>query len=400
MIISPDVPAELQQQLQRPPRWRATAPAELPRVRRDVRDHLMTSQFIAKTIEKYHHQVATTDPLWFREAPQRDDQLDLDVLRMLDFEADLLGGAPLYQVDPDMTLMALNLAADTPATRLEADYLPSQSGFALFEEPIGGFRMRLVDKLGYRTAQRPIWLDPAATWPVPIVGASWARGVLDGNDSLRVSFYTPQPENLWARLPPDTVVAVNRDNGRTTTAGSQARAMQRELQAEQCAELVWYGQSTVKIGKPLRSPTLPLYAQPWLQTLYALFQLHSLGPTTDALGETDLVHVPTSERKRDRRAGIHDTGHVHVVRLRSRHRTQPAHPANPGRLWGPLEHRHLVGQYRQNKCLDTHKHQQGTCRHHKDHPVQGHFKGPQGAPIRWRVNWLTSQGRHHPLTVR
>jgi hypothetical protein len=116
MIIASGVPAELQQQLHRPAQWRAPQPAELPRVRRDVREHLMTSQFIAKTTEKYHHQVATTDPLWFREAPQRDDQLDLNVLRMLDFEADLLGSAPLYQVDPDMTLMALNLATDTPAT--------------------------------------------------------------------------------------------------------------------------------------------------------------------------------------------------------------------------------------------------------------------------------------------
>lgn len=107
--------------------------------------------------------------------------------------------------------------------------------------------------------------------------------------------------------------------------------------------------------------------------------------------------LPRLERKRDRRHGVEDdSGEVRVVRLHSRYRPHTTQPASAAAPRAPLTFRYPVGLYRQNKCMDPHRHRQGLCRHVPDFPVGFSLRGPQDAPIRHRVDWMSWRVRPRP----
>ena len=387
------------QVLQRPEPWQPEPPDQLRRLRRDLLPYLTSPLTIRQVADRGRPELTHADLGRLGAVQRQIAARSAQVAPMLAAEAEMLRGAPLYQVDRDVTLMGVDFGQVPSSQPVQAQYLPSETGLMLFEEPIGGFRKTLAQAMGYNSTGflAPPWLDPDTEFDVPVVAAAWYRQVTAAGDWLDVSFYTPRLSNRWSWLPPRTVVANDVLRGREATAREMAGFQDQEVRAFAVPELVWHCRHRVRLGEVLTVPKHRATPQAWMQVLYAVWQLHALTDTS-TVSETDKLHVPRAERKRDERAEVTDTDGVRVVRLHSRYQATSRDQGAEGPTRNPLDHRVPVGLYRQFKCLDTHRHDDDwenrtdACRH-EDRLVGFHLRGPEDAPIRYRVNWLTFRVR-------
>ncbi|MEV0681672.1 hypothetical protein AB0I60_34635 [Actinosynnema sp. NPDC050436] len=383
--------------LARPQTWRAVAPVGLPRLRREILAGL-TSETMVGWATAFDGGLFARNDFWRRDSRHRTVQDRARRARaVLEAEAETLRGARLCAVDADMSALARDFGRTPAHQPLDRAVLPGEAGFVVFDEPIGALRTSLGTVLGYDlNLAPPDWVDTTVDVPIPVVAATWARRTTAEGDHLDVSFYRPRMPNRWQALDRDLVVGTRRPDGLPVTAGTMAGLHDRVVREAGQADVSWCAHRRLRFGHTLPVPTSGTCAEAWLQVLYALFQLHALTGTQTPISETDHVHVPAAERRRDRRADVLDpSGAVHVVRLHSRHRSRPTDPTAPGQARGPLDFRYPVGLYRQpSRCMDTRKHKEGTCYHVEDFPVGFHLRGPADAPIRHRVDWIGWRVRH------
>lgn len=321
-------------------------------------------------------------------------------------EAQRLEEAALYYATADMTSLALAAAQTPPAEPMNPARLPSEAGFIVFAEPIGGYRDDASAALSSTLAGRS---GASAVVTVPIVAASWGTWnpdsiILEGEGSANarvrwhwrtpdgrvaelkepysgvwVTFYSPH--GLFDALAPDTVVGSMRD-GSAMTAGdiSRGEGMVRHRPAVQ-----WDNEIVMATGARFAEPE-PDTTDQWMHVLYTAWQL--MGQTGGRTALTEVEELPRERagRKRDARAGITGPSAVRIVKVHSAHRPDRQAAAedaehSTGRRAPQWSCRWPVRPHRRDHCMNPRQHAEGECSH-EDRIIPPYIKGPADKPLR------------------
>ncbi|WP_030776239.1 hypothetical protein [Streptomyces sp. NRRL F-2664] len=328
-----------------------------------------------------------------RHAPVAADTLAAILLNRA--ERARLQQAELYYATADMTALALAAAAP-PRERASTGRLPTEHGFIVFAEPIGGY----VEDIGLALADTPAarpGVDAKVT--TPIVAASWTAWTPDATGKepvtwghstrdgytaiparsrgIWVTYYSPR--GLLSGLPPETVLGTMPD-GSAMTAGM----IESEQYALSGGPLSWDNEALIMEGAAFE-PAQPDTTEAWTHTLYTVWQLMSPASGTPWV-EVEDIPRDRAGRKRDTRLGITGPSRVRVVNVHTAHRpprdaAAADAAASTGRREPSWTCRWPVRPYRRVICLNPRGHAAGICQH-EDRILPGHTKGPQGALLR------------------
>ncbi|MEU9279470.1 hypothetical protein [Streptomyces sp. NPDC048341] len=376
-------------------RWVAPTPRELPEWRAELAEFTTSEPSIVSmrgAILAGHCSIVPT----MENAPLDAGTLASVVLN--NAERGRLEQAELYYATADMTALALAAAAAPPRERVSVSRLPSESGFIVFEEPIGGY----VEDVGAALADTLVaraGVDAKIT--KPIVAASWTVWTPDdvqvaegpvtwgyttsagyapippGSRGIWVTYYTPR--GLLSGLPAETVIGTMRD-GSVMTAG-MIEAGQRDTPG---GPLSWDHEVLLSEGTEF-APARPDTTDVWSHTLYTAWQLMTTAGGT-RWAEVEEIPRERAGRKRDARQGITGSSAVRIVNVHTAHRPPREAAAedaavSTGRREPSWSCRWPVRPYRRSTCLNPGGHAAGDCQH-EDRIVPGHIKGPPGAPLR------------------
>ncbi|MFD9078148.1 hypothetical protein [Streptomyces erythrochromogenes] len=378
-----------------PIRWVAPSPRDLPEWRAEL------VQFAASDVANVTMREAVRGGRCnivptMRNAPLAADTLAAIILNRA--ERARLEEAELYFATADMTALALAAAATPPRERVSVDRLPSESGFLVFAEPIGGYVEDVGLALASTPAARP-GVDARVT--TPIVAASWTAwtpedvsvegqavtwgrtsrdgyaAIPPGTRGIWVTYYSPR--GLFSGLPPETVLGTMRD-GSVMTAGM----IEAERHLVPGGPLAWDNEVLLFEGAEFTAAR-PDTTDVWSHTLYTAWQLMSSAGGT-RWAEVEEIPRDRAGRKRDTRQGITGPSDVRVVGVHTAQRppreaADADAAASTGRREPSWSCRWPVRPYRRSTCLNPGGHADGDCQH-EDRIVPGHIKGPQGAPLR------------------
>ncbi|MBK6017597.1 hypothetical protein [Streptomyces sp. MBT53] len=376
-------------------RWVAPDPRELPEWRAELAEFTTSEPSIVSmrgAILAGHCSIVPT----MENAPLDAGTLASVVLN--NAERARLEQAELYYATADMTALALAAAATPPRERVSVDRLPSESGFIVFEEPIGGYVEDVGAALaGTLTARAGV--DAKIT--KPIVAASWTAWtpndvqvtegqvtwghttsagyapIPSGSRGIWVTYYAPR--GLLSGLPAETVIGTMRD-GSVMTAG-MIEAGQQDTPG---GPLSWDHEVLLSEGAEF-APARPDTTDVWSHTLYTAWQLMTTAGGT-RWAEVEEIPRERAGRKRDARQGITGSSTVRIVNVHTAHRPPREAAAedaavSTGRREPSWSCRWPVRPYRRSTCLNPGGHAAGDCQH-EDRIVPGHIKGPPGAPLR------------------
>ncbi|WP_318206194.1 hypothetical protein [Streptomyces sp. SCL15-4] len=375
-------------------RWTPPDPQQLPEWRAELLEHLdadSTKVTMREALRAGRSTIVPTVP------GIGASQGSVGALLLTACERRRLETAELYYATPDMTALALAAAHTPPTEPVTLSRLPSESGFIVFGEPIGGY----TEDAGAALANTPFGTPGAsAQITTPIVAASWSvwtpREVTLDQGEVRwlyrgagsagtvpadwsgvwITFYSPR--GLFSGLPPETVIGTMRD-GMVMTAG-----MIDGLREAQGPPLGWDNEMLLREGAPFDTP-VPDTTDRWAHVLYTAWQLMAQ-QGKNRWAEVDEIPRARAGAKRDRRQGVTGSSAVRVVRVHSAHRPTPQAAqddaqASTGRREPQWSCRWPVRPYRRSTCMDPRAHAEGGCTH-EDRIVSGHVKGPEGAPLR------------------
>jgi hypothetical protein len=321
-------------------------------------------------------------------------------------EAQRLEEAALYYATADMTSLALAAAQTPPAEPMNPARLPSEAGFIVFAEPIGGYREDAAAALSQTMVGRH---GASAMVTTPIVAASWGTWdpgsiILEGGgpnarvlwhwrtpsgqvaqlpdtySGVWVTFYSPH--GLFNLLPPDTVIGSLRD-GSAMTAGDISRA-EREGTVRHRPALQWDNEIIMATGARFAEPE-PDTTDQWMHVLYTAWQL--MGQTgKNALTEVEELPRERAGRKRDTRAAITGPSAVRILHVHSAHRPDRQAAAedaahSSGRRAPQWSCRWPVRPHRRDHCMNPRAHAEGECTH-EDRIIPPYIKGPADKPLR------------------
>lgn len=384
-----------------PGAWSPPAPEELPEVRSRLRDQTRSKLVVDGVAGSIDSGRTTLLPrLVGTERHYSPGTVAAPIMCRL--ERERLASAELYYATADMTSLALAAAQSPSKERLSPDRLPSESGFLLFAEPIGGYSQRVIDALGDDSVA-----DPALTVTTPIVAASWShwspqeftvpevgpvhwyahspRGwgrIADDFQGVWITFYAC-PADPFSEIAPDEPVSTAPD-GRVLTAGDLAAFDQHTLAA---STLQWDNEMVAGWGSDMSQPPTPDSTEEWCYVLYTAWQLITQAGNT-ALTDTEDVPRYRSGRRRDQRDGVTGSSTVRILRVHNRYR--PSQQAqeddtaqSSGRRAPQWGCRWPVRPHRRSVCQNPHGHADGDCTH-IDRIIPPHIKGPADKPLRAR----------------
>ncbi|MEU2357741.1 hypothetical protein ABZ599_33015 [Streptomyces misionensis] len=378
-------------------RWVPPDPQDLPEWRAQLMDSTASEASDIAMRETLRAGRCTIVPT-MRNAPLDAGTLAATVLNGAEHAR--LSQADLYYATADMTALALAAAATPPRERVSTSRLPSESGFIVFEEPIGGY----VEDVGAALAGR---VTATAAKDVrittPIVAASWTAwtpqdiqiaegGTVTWGHITRDGYIAipPDTRGIWityyspcgvtSGLPPQTVLGTLPD-GTTFTAAMFETTRQT---AADRGPLNWDNEMLLVEGTEFAAAR-PDTTDTWSHTLYTAWQLMT---ATGGTRWTETEEIPRARagRKRDARQNITGTSAVRVVNVHTAHRPPrdaalADAAASTGRREPSWSCRWPVRPYRRSTCLNPGGHATGDCQH-EDRIVSGHVKGPPGAPLR------------------
>ncbi|GAB7035974.1 hypothetical protein AB0G35_23875 [Streptomyces sp. NPDC021749] len=377
-------------------RWNPPDPKELPEIRSALLDHYASEPAAATMREALRAGRSTITPQ-VSGLPASTESVGAAIL--VESERHRLLGAQLYYATADMTALALAAAQTPPAEPVNVSRPPSESGFMVFAEPIGGYVEDVGAALAGTLAARP-GVDAKVT--TPIVAVSWSvwspdavrldRGRVEWLWNSRqgggiippqfrglwVTFYSPR--GLFSGLAPSTVIGTMPD-GSVMTAGQIAS--HREVRGP---VLGWDNESLLAEGARL-GPAKPDTTALWAHVLYTAWQLMASDGRT-RWTETEEVPRARAGARRDARQGVTAPGSVRVVRVHSAQRPSREAAAedaaaSTGRREPQWSCRWPVRPHRRDHCMNPGAHAEGGCQH-EDRIVRGHVKGPADKPLRAR----------------
>ncbi|MET7575562.1 hypothetical protein ABZT04_45060 [Streptomyces sp. NPDC005492] len=375
-------------------RWDPPDPRQLPEWRAELLDHLdadSTKTTMREALAAGRFTIVPTVP------GIGASEESVGAVLLTACERRRMEDAELYYATPDMTALALAAAQTPPIEPVTLSRLPSEAGFIVFGEPIGGYT---EDTAAALAGTRFGYPGASAVVTTPIVAASWSvwnpgevrldrgqvRWVHKGAGSagaipadwsgVWITFYSPR--GLFSGLPPETVVGTMADGG-VMTAG-----MIDNNRQDHGPVLAWDNEMLLREGAPF-GPPIPDTTDRWAHVLYTAWQLMAQEGKS-RWAEVEEIPRPRAGAKRDRRQGITSSSAVRVVRVHSAHRPSPQavkedEQGSTGRREPQWSCRWPVRPYRRSTCLNPRAHAEGGCSH-EDRIVSGHIKGPEGAPLR------------------
>lgn len=375
-------------------RWTPPEPQQLPEWRAELLDHLdddSTKVTMREALQAGRFTVVPTVP------GIGASEESVGAVLLTACERRRLEAAELYYATPDMTALALAAAQTPPIEPVTLSRLPSEAGFIVFGEPIGGYTEDTAAALANTRFGHP---GASAVITTPIVAASWSvwdpgevnldrgqvrwfhkgagsAGTIPADWSgVWITFYSPR--GLFSGLPPETVIGTMRD-GTVMTAG-----MIDSNREERGPVLAWDNEMLLREGAPF-GPPVPDTTDKWAHVLYTAWQL--MGQQgKNRWAEVEEIPRARAGAKRDRRQGVTGSSSVRIVRVHSTHRPTPQAAqedaqSSTGRREPQWSCRWPVRPYRRSTCLNPRAHAEGGCTH-EDRIVSGHIKGPEGAPLR------------------
>lgn len=380
-----------------PVRWVPPDPRDLPEWRAQLVDYAASDASNITMREAIRAGRCAIVPT-MQNAPLDSGTLAAIVLN--NAERARLSQAELYYATADMTALALAAAATPPRERVSTARLPSESGFIVFEEPIGGY----VEDVGAALAGT---VTATAAEGVritkPIVAASWTAwtpqdiqitegGTVTWGHTTRDGYIAipPDTRGIWityyspcgltSGLPPQTVLGTLPDGSALTAAMLEAG----RRAAPDRGPLSWDNEALLAEGTEFTAAR-PDTTDVWNHTLYTAWQLMT---TTRGTRWTETEEIPRTRagRKRDARQNITGASAVRIVNVHTAHRPPREAAladaaASTGRREPSWSCRWPVRPYRRSTCLNPGGHATGDCQH-EDRIVSGHVKGPPGAPLR------------------
>ena len=285
-------------------------------------------------------------------------------------EAARLSTGDLWYIDEDLCALLNAAHPSMPAFAPRPADLPSQTGFAVFAEPIATYPAEvtrqgtagdLVEVLAttggeeFRDAAERMYSDSATIVAVswgPVENPHWAAG------GLWMSFYAASQLHFGDILRDDPAAA------------RRAQAMLPPLTVDNEAAIAWRPD-----GAPANRYQLPHASAAtagtlsWARLVFATFQLAAQAN----LAETERQPTPRPERRRTQRAGLPERD-VRIVRLRrgladQRAAAQPAGAG--GREW---RHRWVVRGHWRNQWYPS-------LGDHRPKWIAPYLKGPDDAPL-------------------
>lgn len=377
-------------------RWDPPDPRQLPEWRGQLLDYLSDTEAMTGLREALRAGRATMVPTVSGVGASSES---VGAVLLAKSERARLAAAELYYATPDMTALALAAAQTPPTEPVDLGRLPSEAGFMVFGEPIGGYEEDAAAMLAGTFAHRP---GASAVITTPIVAVSWSvwspgavrldRGSVQWlyKGQGRAAVVPPHwrgvwltfwsPRGLFSGLAPETVVGALPD-GSLVTAG-QIDSMRGKARGP---VLGWDNEMILTEGAPF-GPAVPDTTALWSHVIYTAWQLMSAQDDKTRWAEVEDVPRARAGVKRDARQGVTGSGAVRIVRVHPRRGPAPQAAkedaeASTGRREPQWSCRWPVRPYRRNTCLNPRAHSAGECRH-EDRIVPGHIKGPEGKPLR------------------
>jgi len=379
--------------------WHAPTPHALPDLRAELAaeltdpDRLMLLSMALQAGQSALRPIVAAPP---GSGPvPRSSSLSAALLARL--EQERLRRASLYWVSADMTALTLAAAATPPRERFSSRRAPSQFGFVVFEQPIGGYRQDAAEVMRAAGLGVP---GARAVVTIPIVAASWGPWGADWTNPTDgpvtwlwnspggrpqavpdvpgtwVTFYSAR--GLYGSVTPGTTVGRTADGLRMTAA---------DLGTPDGPVIQWDTEAVLMDGAGFERPK-PDTNDEWLQALYTAWQLMGQDGSGGAarLAEAAEVPRPRAARKRDAREGITDPGavrivHVHAAHRPSREAAEQDAAASTGRRAPQWSCRWPVRPHRRSHCMAPQRHAAGEC-HHEDRIIPAQIRGPQDKPLR------------------
>jgi hypothetical protein len=365
------------------PRWRPPAAREIPEWRSQLRQYMTTQEnltMLAGAVNAGHTSVFP----WVEGMDHSPGAIAAPLLARS--EAARLGAAALYYATSDMTSLALAVATTPPTEVVRRSRLPSEAGFMVFAEPIGGYTHELNGPVELTTpivaVSWSMWTPRDVTLTGTDAAVGWAsqgpdyklRQIPDHLQCVWLTFYAAGAAGFDA-LAPDAVVGAG-PGGVAITAG-QVAARRRPN------PLNWDNEMILVFDSPFGEPR-PDTTKEWAQVVYTAWQL--MTQQGQPLTDIEELHRDRAGHKRDTRAGITGPTGVRIVHVHSAHRpskaaTEQDAASSTGRRAPQWSCRWPVKPYRRNTCLNPRAHADGGC-DHEDRIVAFHVKGPADKPLK------------------
>lgn len=382
-----------------PGAWRAPEPRELPQLRQELAEWTGTNVSLMGLMNSINQGKTSMLPV----VPDA-EKYSLGAVAaplMAAAEQKRLSQATLWYASADMTSLALAAAQTPPKEPINDRRLPSESGFMVFEEPIGGYRISLDYASGEVSEAGPdFYVD------TPIVAVSWSRWnphmidlvdavgheihwlgmdirgpmrVEDDFEGVWITFYSATSQS-WESHPPDTVVGRGAEGEPIT-----ARDMARSDQQLGVPSMTWDNEYVMRWGTDLSDPPTPDTTVEWVHVVYTAWQLMTQSGKTP-LSEVEDLPAPRPFRRREQRLGRPTPDGVRVVRLHTKHRPEQDDATadaarSSGRRAPHYTCRWPVRPFRKSVCGNPRKHADGGCEHY-DKVIPAMIRGPKDAPLR------------------
>ncbi|SDP98514.1 hypothetical protein SAMN05421507_14025 [Lentzea jiangxiensis] len=326
--------------------------------------------------------------------------------------ARLAAPTPIWHATADMTSLALAIAKTPPIEPANPGRLPSESGFIVFDEPIGGTTASI------HNLTNGLWdlVRRDLTITTPVIAAAWSTWKATGDgpgvqwyrrspfgvglpveasfEGVWVHFYT-EVRDLYGQLEPDEPLWTH-PSGEIVTAAQVFEAQKHAgtPQLEMHADIV------LRWGSHLPAAPKPDSRQEWLNVLYTCWQLLSQRSTPARTPLLQVEHLAPRRKHNDGESGVRVV-RVHPDYRPSMHAAARDAALSTGRRAGSCEYRWPVPPHRRSVCRNPAGHhldpEECTKTTHVDTIVMPHINGPVGKPLRIRPRvrkWDRQPGDH------
>ncbi|MFD9701302.1 hypothetical protein [Lentzea sp. NPDC059081] len=324
----------------------------------------------------------------------------------------LMAPTPIWHATSDMTSLALTIARTAPIEPAAAHRLPSESGFIVFDEPIGGTTASVHD------LTNGLWdrVRRDLTITTPVVAAAWSTWKATG-DGPRVQWYRRSPfgvglpvddnfDGVWVNFYTavgDLYDHFDHDEPLWTDSSGGVVTAAQVYEAQMLSavpELEMHGDIVLRWGSHLPAAPKRDSRDEWLNVLYTCWQLLSQKNTRTRSPLLEIEHLPARHQQADARLGVR-VARVHPDYRPSAGAVPGDATASTGRHASSCDYRWPVPPHRRSVCRNPSGHHlnPAECARttHTDVIVMPHVNGPIGKPLRVRPRvrrWDRQPGDH------